>query len=201
MTRNASAAALAPESTWQAMLASIKTKINPHSYETWFAPTRQQGTENGTMHVSVPSSLFQRRLSQTYAATLQEALNELGKPELRIEFIFPKPFDPPPALPVKKPNDEFPVPQLSETAWYGLSKEYRALVSPRTEASVNYHLAGFLAAVGSCLGRRVYIEKGGRLHANLFLVVVGRSGGGRVVPPYAISSARHDLGQGIEPRT
>lgn len=70
-------------------------------------------------------------------------------------------------------------PMLPETAWHGLTKEFRELVGSRTEASYSYHLFTFLLAVGAFLGRSVYIEKAGKHYPNLFVVLVGPSGGGR----------------------
>jgi len=168
-----------PVGTWQSVLDVVKGKLNSHSFESWFSPTKQYGSENGMLTVQVPSTIFQKRFSTEYAELLQETLVEIQKPELQIEFIvLETSIKEIPKAP-KKPAEEVSVSPIPEGAWYGLSKEYRALVHPRTEASPNYHLAGFLGAVGKSLGRRVFIEKGGKLHPNLFLVVIGKSGGGR----------------------
>ena len=52
-------------------------------------------------------------------------------------------------------------------------------MSPCTEAGHSYHLACFVAAVGACLERNVYVERAGRHYPNLFVVLVGPSGGAR----------------------
>lgn len=73
--------------------------------------------------------------------------------------------------------DQCPV--LPEFVWYGLSREFREIVGPMTEASPNYHLASFCLAVGASLGRSVYVDRAGRQYPNLFTVLVGKSGGAR----------------------
>jgi hypothetical protein len=181
-SHDASAAAPAltqPVSTWQSVVDVVKGKLNTHSFETWFLPTKQSGSANGTVTVEVPSALFQKRLTVEYAELLQEALVEIAKPELHLEFIAVDRSKTDAAKPPKKaPEPEIAAP-IPEGAWYGLSAEYRALCAPRTEASPNYHLAGFLGAIGACLGRRVFMDMGGRIHPNLFLVTIGRSAFGR----------------------
>ena len=70
-------------------------------------------------------------------------------------------------------------PALPEEAWHGSSREYRRIVEPTTEAPPTYHLACFLTATGTALGRSVYMQKAGRHYPNVFMVLVGPSGGGR----------------------
>lgn len=66
---------------------------------------------------------------------------------------------------------------IPETAWHGLANTYREAVTRSTEASDNYHLAGFLLAAGAGLGRSVFVEglHGVRLYPNFYLFIVGRS--------------------------
>jgi hypothetical protein len=179
--------------TWKDILRTIKDGafVNPHSFSTWFRSTEQVREEHGKIFVAVPSRIHRKRLSDTYAQTLQKVLSHLDKLSLQIEFILSdaavaeenrsKVSDVRVETPAKisKLPEAMAGPILSPAAWYGLSKEYMAVMKPCTEASPNYHLASFLAAVGACLGRRVYLNRSGRLHPNLFVVLVGLSGGYR----------------------
>ena len=40
---------------WDKILHHMERRVNPHSFTTWFRPTRQQGAENGTLVVRVPN--------------------------------------------------------------------------------------------------------------------------------------------------
>jgi len=68
------------------------------------------------------------------------------------------------------------IPVLPETVWRGTFADYRALMSPTTEASDAYHFAGFFAIVGALLGRSVFMYYGGRIYPNFFTVIEGRTG-------------------------
>jgi hypothetical protein len=72
-----------------------------------------------------------------------------------------------------------PCPVLPEAAWYGPAKLYREAVSSCTEASDNYHLAGFLVVAGAILGRSVHFYMAGKVYPNFFAVLVGQSGWAR----------------------
>jgi hypothetical protein len=193
----------ATPTTWNLILRAIEQGIDPHSFSTWFAPSRQLGDENGKLIVAVPTAVHARRLEIHFSDVVKNALRAIEKPELHIEFLVEnseKTTNGAPATePAKtlKPLQPVAAPVFPEKAWYGLSKEYLALVGPRTEASPNYHLAAFLTAVGASLGRRVYLERSGRLHPNLFVVLVGRSGGGRKGTAVGFGT---QLAYGIDPK-
>jgi len=72
---------------WKEILRSLEQRINPHSFSTWFRPTRGEALEGGRLRVRVPSGLFPRRLSETYGADLREALAQVGKPNLELEYV------------------------------------------------------------------------------------------------------------------
>jgi chromosomal replication initiator protein len=81
---------------WQTILQHMERRVNPHSFATWFAPTKQEGAENGKVVVRVPSRLFRKRLTETYGELLQAVLVEVGQPDLQLEFLCAEP-EPPPA--------------------------------------------------------------------------------------------------------
>ncbi len=72
---------------WDKILQRMERRVNPHSFATWFRPTRQEGVENGKLVIRVPTRLFRKRLTETYGELLQAVLVELGMSELRLEFL------------------------------------------------------------------------------------------------------------------
>ena len=72
--------------SWEKILQHMERRVNPHSFSTWFRPTRQEGTENGKLLVRVPSRVFRKRLTETYGELLQAVLVEVGMPELQLDF-------------------------------------------------------------------------------------------------------------------
>jgi hypothetical protein len=64
--------------SWKQALALVEKKLNPHTFGTWFRPTDEISCAGGRMVIRVPSPLFIKRITVTYAALLQGALIELG---------------------------------------------------------------------------------------------------------------------------
>jgi len=72
---------------WDKVLQHAQRRINPHSYATWFRPTRQERAEEDRLVIRVPTRLFCKRLTETYGELLQAVLAEIGRPGLALEFI------------------------------------------------------------------------------------------------------------------
>jgi len=72
---------------WEKILERMERRVNPHSFSTWFRPTRQEGAENGKIVVRVPSKLFKKRLTETYGQYLQAVLAELDMADTQIDFL------------------------------------------------------------------------------------------------------------------
>ncbi|MGA8224023.1 MAG: DnaB-like helicase N-terminal domain-containing protein [Candidatus Acidiferrales bacterium] len=70
-------------------------------------------------------------------------------------------------------------PDAPAEAWYGLTKIYLSAVEKTSQASHNYHLFSFYAALGALLGRSVHTFMVKRLYPSLFVVYVGSAGGAR----------------------
>jgi chromosomal replication initiator protein len=77
--------------SWQTILQHMERRVNPHSFATWFAPTKQEAGDNGKMVVRVPSRLFRKRLTETYGELLQAVLVEVGLPDVHLEFVYAEP--------------------------------------------------------------------------------------------------------------
>ena len=76
---------------WDKILLHTERRVNPHSFATWFRPTRQERAEEGRLVVRVPTRLFCKRLTETYGQLLQAVLTEVGKPQLVLDFICVEP--------------------------------------------------------------------------------------------------------------
>ena len=86
---------------WDKVLQHMERRVNPHSFATWFRPTRQESTENGKLIVRVPTRMFRKRLSETYGELIHAVLTEVGMQQTRVEFVCAEPE--PPAAPPPAP--------------------------------------------------------------------------------------------------
>src|SRR5437016_2523046 len=84
---------------WDKILQHMERRVNPHSFATWFRPTRQEGIENSRLLVRVPTRLFRKRLTETYGELLQAVLLEVGLPNTRLDFVCSEPEPPASAAP------------------------------------------------------------------------------------------------------
>jgi chromosomal replication initiator protein len=87
---------------WEEILQHIERRVNPHSFATWFRPTRQEGPDSGRLQIRVPTRLFRKRLTETYGELLQAVLVELGMPDTRLEFLCRGPESATPTAPQAK---------------------------------------------------------------------------------------------------
>ena len=72
---------------WDEILARIETKVNRHSFYTWFRPTTFVTDDRSSVTVRVPNALFKDWLTKHYAGVISEAMGELKRPELLVHFI------------------------------------------------------------------------------------------------------------------
>ncbi len=91
-------------SIWDQVLSRVETKINRHSFYTWFKPTALV-TDGGTaITVRVPNPLFKDWLTKHYSVILSEALAEVHRPGASLVFVdegaplAPPPVEDPPAI-------------------------------------------------------------------------------------------------------
>ena len=81
---------------WEKILQHMERRVNPHSFGTWFRPTRLEGLQDGKLQVRVPNRTFRKKLSETYGSLIEAVLAETGMADLRVEYVFNEP-DPQPA--------------------------------------------------------------------------------------------------------
>ena len=60
---------------WSLILALIETKVDHHSFYTWFKPTSFLKDEGQTIIVKVPNDLFRDWLIKHYAGVIGEAVD------------------------------------------------------------------------------------------------------------------------------
>ena len=72
---------------WDQVLARIETKVNRHSFYTWFKPTAFVAERDGAIRVRVPNALFRDWLTKHYAAVIEEALAEVQRPGSPVAFV------------------------------------------------------------------------------------------------------------------
>jgi chromosomal replication initiator protein len=72
---------------WDSILARVETKINRHSFYTWFKPSSFLSESGDLVRVRVPNPVFRDWLTKHYAGLINEALAELDRPMVQIEFV------------------------------------------------------------------------------------------------------------------
>jgi chromosomal replication initiator protein len=72
---------------WEEVLARVETKVNRHSFYTWFKPTTFVAEDTGSITVRVPNSLFKDWLTKHYSGVIGEAMNEMRKPTVSVNFV------------------------------------------------------------------------------------------------------------------
>ena len=74
-------------SIWDQILARVETKVNRHSFSTWFKPTAFVADGGRSITVRVPNPLFKDWLTKHYSVVLSEALVEVRRPETSLVFV------------------------------------------------------------------------------------------------------------------
>ena len=72
---------------WDDILARIETKVNRHSYYTWFRPTSFVAEDRSSVTIRVPNPSFKDWLTKHYSGVIAEAMNEVKRPNLTLNFI------------------------------------------------------------------------------------------------------------------
>jgi len=157
---------------WDKVLQHAERRVNPHSFTTWFRPTRQERAEEDRLVIRVPTNLFCKRLKETYGELLQAVLVEIGRPELGLEFICAEPEPAPNPAAQAKLDFESPNYQLNqrytfETFIVGASNQFahaaaRAVAEQPTKMYNPLFLYGgvglgkthLMQAIGHALKRR-----------------------------------------------
>ena len=74
-------------SIWDLILARIETKVNRHSFQTWFKPTSFDADSGQVITVRVPNPLFKDWLMKHYSVVLTEALAEVRRSDAKVRYL------------------------------------------------------------------------------------------------------------------
>ncbi len=80
------------DSVWDRVLARIETKVNRHSFHTWFKPTVFIDDDGNAVRIRVPNTLFRDWLTKHYTGVITEALSEVDRSGTPVTFV-PDPGD------------------------------------------------------------------------------------------------------------
>ena len=72
---------------WDQALSRVESKLNRHSFYTWFKPTSYIKADAAAVTVRVPNALFKEWLTKHYATVIGEAMGEIGKGHLVVNFV------------------------------------------------------------------------------------------------------------------
>src|SRR5688500_1356100 len=109
---------------WDNVLARIETKVNRHSFYTWFKPTSFVAEDGVNLRVRVPNALFRDWLTKHYSAVINEALGELDHRGATVAFVTDDaPVVAVPAVPQEAPTAEPEIP-IEDGQIGGLAPRY-----------------------------------------------------------------------------
>jgi len=72
---------------WDQILARVETKVNRHSFYTWFKPTTFVSEDRASLTVRVPNGLFKDWLTKHYSGVISEAVSELKQGGFSVHFV------------------------------------------------------------------------------------------------------------------
>jgi chromosomal replication initiator protein len=79
---------------WDQILARVEMKINRHSFYTWFKPTSFVAEDPAALTVRVPNAIFKDWLTKHYSGVISEAMTEVRKGNLSVNFVAESAGDP-----------------------------------------------------------------------------------------------------------
>jgi chromosomal replication initiator protein len=74
-------------SIWDLVLGRIETKVNQHTFSTWFKPTSFLADTGAVLRIRVPNALFSSWLPKHYSTVLEEALAEVDRRGCEVSFV------------------------------------------------------------------------------------------------------------------
>src|SRR6195256_5136431 len=110
---------------WGQILARVETKVNRHSFYTWFKPTSFVAEDALTVTVRVPNAVFKDWLTKHYSGVIGEAMAEINQQALDINFVAEgTPEGTAAPLNVDEPPVFHPPPAVMTTGPAGLNPRY-----------------------------------------------------------------------------
>jgi chromosomal replication initiator protein len=72
---------------WDQVLARVETKVNRHSFSTWFRRTEFVSDDGVRVTIRVPDTVFRDWLLKHYSGVLADALAEVGRGDTALTFL------------------------------------------------------------------------------------------------------------------
>jgi chromosomal replication initiator protein len=72
---------------WDQVLARVETKVNRHSFSTWFRRTAFVADDGARVTIRVPDTVFRDWLLKHYSGVLADALAEVGRADTALTFV------------------------------------------------------------------------------------------------------------------
>src|SRR5712691_7675238 len=108
---------------WDEILGRVQSKVNRHSFYTWFKPTSFVADDGASVTVRVPNPLFKDWITKHYAGVIGEALVEVNRANAAVSFVATPPAEgSAPALPPPESVQETIPPPTTSVA--GLNPRY-----------------------------------------------------------------------------
>ncbi|HEX7485912.1 MAG TPA: chromosomal replication initiator protein DnaA [Vicinamibacterales bacterium] len=112
---------------WEQVLGRVETKVNQHTFYSWFRATSLERDEGQAIVVRVANPLVKNWLERNYAAVLDEAIAEVGRPGCSLLFIAepvesPQPQEAPQEAPQESTEPDAPLAPV--TSLGGLNPRY-----------------------------------------------------------------------------
>jgi chromosomal replication initiator protein len=114
---------------WDSVLRRIETKVNSHTFHSWFKLTALLDEGPGGLRVRVPDPMYVDWLNRHYAGLIEEALSELGRGGTKVVFVAGavEPGSGQALFPPPPPDESHPEPESTDEAagdTAGLSPRY-----------------------------------------------------------------------------
>ena len=112
---------------WERILGRVETKVNQHTFYSWFKGTSLERDEGQTIVVRVANPLIKNWLVRNYTAVLDEALAEVGRAGCQVVFVTEPAEESPPDAAAEAPADDAPgpdTPLAPVTSLGGLNPRY-----------------------------------------------------------------------------
>ena len=93
-------------SVWDEILNRVETKVNRHSFYTWFRPTSFLKDSGEVITIRVPNPLFKDWLRKHYSGVLSEALADIERADTELEFVTEDAIAPTEGTPLVSPAPE-----------------------------------------------------------------------------------------------
>jgi len=94
---------------WNQVLSRIETKVNRHSFYTWFRPTTLLEDSGERITIRVPNGLFRDWLTKHYTGVIKEAVTEVEREGMQVAFVIDGETGTAVEKQTKKPGPDTPI--------------------------------------------------------------------------------------------